>query len=108
MATQNSHPLRDSFLRLVLLLIWYGAVSLVGLIALFFLLDFAGSLGLRLAATLGGSLFAKIAGFVVAFVVLFALEAGVGVAIGFAYAAFDRRWPDNPVKRLVKWVNAEP
>jgi hypothetical protein len=104
----NTRLLCSSLLRLVLLLAWYGAVFFVGLIALYFLLVFAGSLGERLAAALGGSLFAKIAGFIVAFVVLFALEAGVGLAIGFAYAAFDRRWPDNPVERLVKWVKAEP
>jgi purine-cytosine permease-like protein len=104
MATQSDHPVRDSFLRLLLLLVWYGAVFFVGLMAVGFLLVFAGSLGERLAAALGGSLLAKVAGFIVAFVVLVAIEGGVGAAIGFAYAAFEQRWPDNPVERLVKWV----
>jgi pheromone shutdown protein TraB len=108
MATQNAHPVRDSLLRLVLLLVWYGAVFFVGLMALGFLLIFAGSLGERLAAALGGSLLAKVAGFIVAFVVLLTMEVGVGAAIGFAYAAFEQRWPSNPVERLVKWVKAGP
>jgi hypothetical protein len=73
-----------------------------------FLLVFAGSLGKRLTAVLGGSLLAKVVGFVVAFVVLLGAEGGVGMAIGLAYAAFDRRWPDNRVKRLVEWVKAGP
>ena len=108
MATENSHPVRDSLLRLVLLLVWYGAVFIIGLIALGFVLIFAGSLGERLAAALGGSLLAKVAGFIVAFVVLVTIEVVVGLAIGFANAAFEQRWPDNPVGRLVKWVKASP
>jgi hypothetical protein len=99
---------RNSFLRLLLLLAWYGAAALVGLMAVGFLLIFSGSLGERLAAALGGSLPAKVAGFVVAFVVLLGLECGVGAVIGLAYAAFERRWPDNPVERLVEWVNVGP
>jgi hypothetical protein len=49
---------------------------------------------------------AKVAGFIVTFVVLLAIEGGVGVAVGFAYVAIEKRWPDNPVERLVKWVKA--
>jgi pheromone shutdown protein TraB len=108
MAAQSNHPVRGSFLRSLLLLVWYGAAGLVGLMAVGFLLIFAGSLGERIAAALGGALLAKVAGFIVAFVVLLAMEVGVGVAIGFAYAAFEQRWPDNPVERLVKWVKADP
>lgn len=104
MATQSDHPLRDSFLRLLLILVWYGVVLFVGLMAVGFLLVLAGSLGERLAAALGGSMFAKVAGFIVTFVVLAAIEVAVGVVIGFAYAAVEQRWPDNPVERLVKWV----
>ena len=108
MTTESSHPVRDALLRLVLLLVWYGALAIVGLIALGFVLIFAGSLGERLAAALGGSLLAKVAGFIVAFIVLVAIEVVVGLAIGFSYAAFEQRWPDNPVGRLVKWVKAGP
>ena len=100
--------MRDSFLRLVVLLAWYGAAAFLGLTAVGFLLIFAGSLGDRLAAAWGGSLPAKVAGFIVAFVVLLGLEVGVGAAIGLAYAAFERRWPDSSVERLVKWVKAGP
>ena len=100
--------MRDSFLRLVLLLAWYGAAAFLGLMAVGFLLVFAVSLGDRVSAALGGSLPAKVAGFIVALAVALGLEVGVGAAIGLAWAAFEQRWPDNPVERLVKWVKAGP
>jgi hypothetical protein len=99
---------RKIFPQLMLLLAslaWNGAVIFVGLGGVFLLIMFAGSLGERLAAALGASPPAKVAGFIVAFVLLVGLQVGVGAAIGFTSVAFERRWPDSPVVRSVKWVH---
>ena len=108
MTGKNDHPVRDEFLRLVLLLVGYAVVGIVGLVAVCFQLLFAGSLALRLTAALGGSLLAKVVGFVVGFVVMVAIGCGVGLGIALLGEAVEKRWPDNPVKRLVKWVKARP
>jgi hypothetical protein len=42
MALQSNHPVRDSFLRLVLLLVWYGEGAVVGFMAVCITLVFAG------------------------------------------------------------------
>ena len=107
MPGSSAHPVRDSLLRLVLVLAWCGASGIACLVAVGFLLVYAGSLGLRLGTAWGASFPAKAAAFIVTYLVLFGLMVGLGLAIGLAWAAFNERWPNNPVKRLVVWVKAD-
>lgn len=108
MLNPNDHPVRDAFLRLALLIVWYGAAAIVCLVALGYLLVFAGSTGERLTTALGGSFTAKAAGYIFAYGILLGIAVGTGLAIGFAYAVFMKRWPNSPVARLVKWVKTSP
>ena len=108
MTTQSEHPVRDSFLRFVLLLVWYGAGSLILGMLNFSLIIYAASLGERFAAALGGSLLAKAAGIIVFFVVYIAVICLFAFPLAFGWGAFNERWPDNPVSRLARWVKAAP
>jgi hypothetical protein len=107
MAHDTAHPARDAFLRLAALLLWYGLGGVALLVAVGYLLVFSAFLGQHLAAVLGGSRLARVAGFCVAFIVLLGAEVGLGGAVGAAYGIAMKRWPDNPVEKLVKWVNKE-
>ena len=107
-STTPDHSLRDSILKLILMLLGCGiyfilAASLFGgaaLIALSIIKPIVESMG-------GSILIVRIGwgvGFLIAIVVIIA---GSWLWV-WVSAMIEERWPNNPVKQLVEWVKDSP
>lgn len=108
MKNSGIHEVRDSFLRLILILLGYGiffifSVSLFGGAALL-----AASTIKPLVESMGGSSLIVGIGWIAGFLMAVAVIVAVSCFLGWVCATIEERWPNNPVRCLVDWVKDIP
>ncbi len=70
------------------------------------LLVFTGSIGIKIGRAWGGSWFARVGGYSVAFVLMLGAQVAAGLILGWLFASVMARWPNNPIAKLIRWANA--
>src|SRR6266581_1828692 len=73
--------------RVVLVLLWYGAICFLGLMMVGILLVFTGSIGIKIGRAWGGSWFARVGGYSIAFVLMLGAQVAAGLILGWLFAS---------------------
>ena len=108
MPSNDNHQLRDTFLKLVLLLVGYGLFAVVCFAALGISIFCGLALQNAVLEYLGKFPFAKAIGFLVVLMTFFFIMVTTGLVIGFVAGMFQKLWPNNPLLRLIQWVKVPP
>jgi hypothetical protein len=104
----ENHPIRDSFLRLILVLLWYAIAFILAITLQGGAVMLAYCTIKPAVDALGGSGLIQGLGWVVCFfMAIFIMFAVLWPVMGIVHL-IESRWPDNPVRRLIDWVKEAP
>ena len=97
-------PLLSTFIRVVLIVLWYGGLVFLGFAAIAILIILTGYIGDKLIGMMGQTLLTKAFGYAILVLLVLVIEMAVGLAAGLIGGSIMTRWPNNPIARLIRWV----
>jgi len=104
----EKHPIRDSFLRIILTLLWYGVAMILAVALQGGAVFLAYSTIKPVVDAMGGSALVQGLGWVVGFAMVIVIILAVVTPVTWVMHVVEKRWPDNPVRRLIAWVKEWP
>ena len=104
----EKHPIRDSLLRIILTLLWYGVAMILAVALQGGAVFLAYSTIKPVVDAMGGSALVQGLGWVVGFAMTIVIMVAVIWPMTWVIHMVEERWPDNAVRRLIDWVKEGP